>query len=731
MNHRLGVFLILLCFTPILCVTAEEDHSTELYLIKEIVEISTDWTDIKWDAALSVYTSSYRVLEGDEAILQGMDVNGLDVWVAKGPFDDTRVVVEIEAIIGKPSQLLSLFVEKGDIESTNVTIYSYDETGEYRRVVSQNSSGPGPFNYQLKILDENAYSPGKAITQKTVEELQGHVYAFYYPWYGNLDGPSGSTFHWDYYTVNNIVSSTHYPLLGPYDSYDPDIIRAHISLAKQAGIDGFILSWWGPKTYEDRAVKTILDVAEEMEFKISAYYESVRDIDQKQVTEELEYFFKSYGDHPAFLTESGQPVLFVYVPGYKDRSVDFWLQVRENVEEEYGPVTLIADHSDPDYLPAFEAFHTYIYTGDEPLRVFGEAMERMSTSLSGSPVERISALKNGEDLILYEKPFFVTVNPGFKSYEWSQGDLLAEREDGDRYRRNWETALELNAHTVLITSWNEWHEGTEVEPSREYGFDYLGLTREYIEEYKQVSMVSRESEIDASITGLEETQSNEATIHVTASNGPLVAVNVSLTGDFTVLNLEGDFIPYLKDIIDGCGWIQIPYIGAGETRMIQATSATEGLPSYNLTVKGYDLSGKTHTITLGGNEQVMTNLTCETVTSTIKAWDNIEIIGQITPPIQNAEIHLKIVSPEGEETSHIVHTDGDGKYYMAYRIETIGQWRISVSYNGDSTYFRSNTETIFQVAEQSTLFSTRNYLMILFSVILVLVIITRVRRKQP
>ena len=31
---------------------------------------------------------------------------------------------------------------------------------------------------------------------------------------------------------------------------------------------------------------------------------------------------------------------------------------------------------------------------------------------------------------------------------------------------------------LLVTSFNEWHEGTEVEPSTEFGDAYLRLTRE-------------------------------------------------------------------------------------------------------------------------------------------------------------------------------------------------------------------------------------------------------------
>ena len=249
-----------------------------MYLVKETVEITTDWTDISWDKAIPVYASTYKVLEGNDSI-RGINVAGLDLWVAKDGFDSTKVTVEIEAIIGKSPTSVTLLVEKGDIEDTNIKISAIDETGNYIWVLSKNSRGIGPFNHIIDMSSVNDFSPGKAETERTVQDLQGKVYAFYYPWYGNQNGPSGEPFHWDSYSNDNIVSSTNYPVLGPYDSYDPLIIRAHIALAKQAGIDGFIVSWWGPNSFEDKAFNTILEVADEMDFEISAYYESVRDMD--------------------------------------------------------------------------------------------------------------------------------------------------------------------------------------------------------------------------------------------------------------------------------------------------------------------------------------------------------------------------------------------------------------------------------------------------------------------
>ncbi len=37
---------------------------------------------------------------------------------------------------------------------------------------------------------------------------------------------------------------------------------------------------------------------------------------------------------------------------------------------------------------------------------------------------------------------------------------------------------------VLITTFNEWHEGSEIEPSVEYGSLFITLTNEYATQFK-------------------------------------------------------------------------------------------------------------------------------------------------------------------------------------------------------------------------------------------------------
>ena len=61
--------------------------------------------------------------------------------------------------------------------------------------------------------------------------------------------------------------------------------------------------------------------------------------------------------------------------------------------------------------------------------------------------------------------------------------LVRDREDGAFYRRCWGSILrrpvKLRPPIAVIETWNEWHEGTDIAPSRESGRLYVDLTREY------------------------------------------------------------------------------------------------------------------------------------------------------------------------------------------------------------------------------------------------------------
>ena len=78
------------------------------------------------------------------------------------------------------------------------------------------------------------------------------------------------------------------------------------------------------------------------------------------------------------------------------------------------------------------------------------------------------------------KIFVATVLPGYDDTEVRSPGYIVERENGSYYASIWETARSSSPDHYIVTSFNEWHEGTEIEPSLEYGYEYIDLTSNYM-----------------------------------------------------------------------------------------------------------------------------------------------------------------------------------------------------------------------------------------------------------
>jgi hypothetical protein len=97
---------------------------------------------------------------------------------------------------------------------------------------------------------------------------------------------------------------------------------------------------------------------------------------------------------------------------------------------------------------------------------------------------------------LENKTFIATVVPGFNNTAVSSNQAEAlehvvDRRNGACYNSFWLIAEASQPDGYAITSFNEWHEGTEIEPSREYGCQYIYLTRRWtIPEFSSIIIQS-------------------------------------------------------------------------------------------------------------------------------------------------------------------------------------------------------------------------------------------------
>ena len=313
-------------------------------------------------------------------------------------------------------------------------------------------------------------------------EVPRKVLAFYYPWYVHrqADDGSGRASSWTGAdpVKRQIGNVAHYPLLGPYDSQDPKLINQHCTWAKQAGVDGLIVSWWGKDSPTDRAMERILDACKDGGLEATIYYETVpKPQDAESAAKDIADVLTRYAKHPAWLCVNKKPVVFVYGRTLGEIGLPGWLSAVSQIDREYkGGAILVGDDLSRASARIFDGIHTYNPVG----------------AMQGKTVDQVRAWAKAAypawvaNADAFGRISTITVLPGYDDTKIRKPGLRVERTDGALYEAQWEEALAANPHWILITSWNEWYEGSEIEPCAEFGKQYLRLTAEYTARFKRL-----------------------------------------------------------------------------------------------------------------------------------------------------------------------------------------------------------------------------------------------------
>ena len=283
------------------------------------------------------------------------------------------------------------------------------------------------------------------------------VLAFYYVWYKN----DGIRRYWP-------LRTAYHPLLGGYNSSDPEVITQHIRWAKEIGLDGFIVSWWGINSFTDNNLKKVIEIANREDCSITIYYETTKtqgkpDEEAKnEIIEDITYIIDTYSNEPCFLWFKNKPVIFIYALWTHTR--EFWEEVLGELREQVD-VFLVGDGK-PNEYPGFDGYHFY-----NPKNI---------------PLDELLGDYNRFKEFYPDKLLAGTVIPGFdnRKIKGEQGSYTP-RYGGRTYDEFWEIALEGEVNWVLITTWNEWWEGTAIEPTREYKEQYLEATKRWIKAFKE------------------------------------------------------------------------------------------------------------------------------------------------------------------------------------------------------------------------------------------------------
>ncbi len=279
--------------------------------------------------------------------------------------------------------------------------------------------------------------------------------AFYYAWYGTPQGPTAKYRHWDPKAPNFASHDT--PIGGFYDSRDPAVIERHMRQARAAGLDGLLISWWGDGDPDSAHFDALLDAAERHGLRLAPYLEKAHSRDGLRVA--AAELLRRHATHPAFLRIDGEPALFAYVRLEQELGREGMLTALSGL-----PAFVCATSLDPTLLDGVDALHTYFQA---------QAYERY---IGGTDQVALASRLRGRRVV-------ATVMPAYDDRKVRTPGFALPADGGARWRHDWQVAA--GADVVMVTSFNEWHEGSQIEPSLQSGATRLHATRAAIDAWRR------------------------------------------------------------------------------------------------------------------------------------------------------------------------------------------------------------------------------------------------------
>ena len=242
--------------------------------------------------------------------------------------------------------------------------------------------------------------------------------AFYYPWFPEA------------WTQQSIYPYTNYtPTLGYYDLANQVIIKQQINAMLYGYIQAGIASWWGQGSDTDNRMPALLSAAAGTTFEWSIYYEpeGQGNPDVSTLTEDLTYLRDQYSNDVSFLRIDNRFVVFVYADANDGCDmVNRWHQA----------------NSVNAYI-VLKVFPGYQACPNQP-----DGWHQYAPAVAADSQSQYS----------------YTISPGF----WKAGEDPKLVRNLTIWQQNIHDMIASGAEFQLITTFNEWGEGTSVESADEW-----------------------------------------------------------------------------------------------------------------------------------------------------------------------------------------------------------------------------------------------------------------------
>eukprot|EP00400_MALV-I_sp_L67-5_P001050 gene1050-1002_t len=356
------------------------------------------------------------------------------------------------------------------------------------------------------------------------------VYTAFYLWYGNPESDD-KWMHWDhiilphwdpkvdarYEKFNWRPPDEHHspyrPKKGLYSSNDFGTLKEQFAEMKAAGVDVAVTSWWGQAgkkmkrddndsgSNTDLLIPMVLDAAELAGVAVAFHIEPYGDRNWDSVLSDIKYIHEKYAGHPAVYKRRRKdlsnfdvwnpkwigealPVLFLYDVSnqHAGDKRDFWRDmvagIRGTEFDAYLVGLYIGSHgnSQADELflehVGFDAGYSYFASVG-----FTPATDYRNFNWDQIQLDMLQRSN--------QMDFIPSVGPGYNDTNvrpWNAQNTQDRGKAAEVYGSLFHHAKYM-AHGLMVTSFNEWGEGTQIEPAVPYvstrGLKYMDYSNNF------------------------------------------------------------------------------------------------------------------------------------------------------------------------------------------------------------------------------------------------------------
>ncbi|MFO8000544.1 MAG: glycoside hydrolase family 99-like domain-containing protein [Marinilabilia sp.] len=407
-----------------------------------------------------------------------------------------------------------------DVEYEDQSLLSYEWTSSCGKIT--NGANANTITWQtpdetgscdINVTVSDGESSDEYSFSVLVEEDRDMVGVYYYPWHG------GGDFHGRNYLREYLVPEQ-LPELGEYNDTEAHVIEQHIKWCEYAGINLLVSSWWGQDRMTDETMRNhVMKHPELDDMKIALFYESTSLLgdwdDVSNVASDIQHMAKYYFSHPNYYRINGRPVLFIYLTrvmanrGILEETLDI---MREQASLDGFELFIVGDHvfGDPpssagkmDLLDAVTNYDVYGSSGGRD--VLYATQEGVDNYYADQAEWKSWADQAGANFIPASAPGYNDTGVRQEALHQPLSRKLSEdAEFGSLFKAMLEGAQGLTdpdiSNLFMITSWNEWHEDTQIEPVESapptsedisgdgdytYGLEYEGYGERYLDILKE------------------------------------------------------------------------------------------------------------------------------------------------------------------------------------------------------------------------------------------------------